>query len=123
VDLPSAEGRNELWNKTKEAFSYVYKNHFDDADWFLKADDDTCVFAPIHLPGTREIFVLHLSKRLFSFSYVIVENLRYLLADYSPSDPIYFGCNFKKFTKQGYMSGGAGGAMLMYNGDIQSPKS
>ncbi|QQP41194.1 Uncharacterized protein FKW44_015482 [Caligus rogercresseyi] len=41
-------------------------------------------------------------------TYVIVENLRYLLQNYSSSDPLHFGCRFKPFTKSGYMSGGAG---------------
>ena len=41
-------------------------------------------------------------------SYVIVENLRYMLSSLKPTTPIYFGCRFKPFTKQGYMSGGAG---------------
>ena len=41
IALPVNEGRNNLWDKTKSAFQYVYQNHYDDADWFLKADDDS----------------------------------------------------------------------------------
>lgn len=79
LDVP--EGHDSLWAKTKAAFRYVYKHHFDDADWFFKADDDT---------------------------YAVIENMRYLLKDYSPDDPIYFGRRFKPYVTQGYMSGGAG---------------
>ena len=75
------EGRDVLWGKTKQSFQYVYDNFRDQADWFMKADDDT---------------------------YVIVENLRYMLQPYNSSQPIYFGCKFKPYVKQGYMSGGAG---------------
>ncbi|XP_040573725.1 glycoprotein-N-acetylgalactosamine 3-beta-galactosyltransferase 1 [Lepeophtheirus salmonis] len=81
VKLDVQEGRDHLWAKTKGAFKYVYENYYDQADWFLKADDDT---------------------------YVIVENLRYLLQNYSTNDPWYFGERFKLYIKQGYMSGGAG---------------
>ncbi|KAI6222361.1 N-acetylgalactosaminide beta-1,3-galactosyltransferase [Aphelenchoides fujianensis] len=31
-----------------------------------------------------------------------------LLMPHKPDEPIFFGCKFKPFTKQGYMSGGAG---------------
>jgi len=81
VKLNVSEGRNQLWAKTKQAFSYMYETYRDEADWFLKADDDT---------------------------YMIVENLRYMLEPYNSSDPIYFGCKFKPYVSQGYMSGGAG---------------
>ncbi|XP_059060065.1 glycoprotein-N-acetylgalactosamine 3-beta-galactosyltransferase 1-like [Achroia grisella] len=81
VKLLVNEGRDYLWAKTKEGFRYVYEQHRSEADWFLKADDD---------------------------SYVVVENLRYLLHNYSSRDPLYFGCRFKPYVKQGYMAGGAG---------------
>ena len=37
-----------------------------------------------------------------------MENMRMMLYPYSEETPIYFGCKFKPFVKQGYMSGGAG---------------
>lgn len=45
---------------------------------------------------------------IYSFRYVILENLRYMLLPYHAQDSIYFGCKFKPYVKQGYMSGGAG---------------
>ncbi|MGH0146809.1 UNVERIFIED_CONTAM: hypothetical protein FKN15_047889 [Acipenser sinensis] len=81
VGLDVKEGRDQLYWKTIKAFHYVYEHYFDEADWFLKADDDT---------------------------FVVLENLRMLLSKYKPDQPIYFGRRFKPFTKQGYMSGGAG---------------
>ncbi|KAH8274129.1 hypothetical protein KR044_011429, partial [Drosophila immigrans] len=81
VKLDVGEGRPNLWRKVKEAFKYVYKHHYNDADWFYKADDDT---------------------------YAIIENLRLMLYPYNPITPLYFGFKFKPFVKQGYMSGGSG---------------
>ncbi|KAL8567979.1 hypothetical protein ACOMHN_029154 [Nucella lapillus] len=81
IGLNVSEGRQNLPAKTFRAFRYIYENHFDDADWFMKADDDT---------------------------YVIMENLRYMLSAYDTEDPIYFGQIFKPYIKQGYASGGAG---------------
>lgn len=81
IGLHVREGRDFLWAKTKEAFQYIYLNHMKDADWFYKADDDT---------------------------YCIVENLRLLLSNYNPEEPIHFGRKFQPYVKQGYMSGGAG---------------
>ncbi|XP_077513218.1 glycoprotein-N-acetylgalactosamine 3-beta-galactosyltransferase 1-like isoform X4 [Amblyomma americanum] len=81
VALNVTESRNHLWAKTKAAFDYVARRHLHDHDWFLKADDDT---------------------------YVVVENLRYFLRDKNASEAVYYGCRFKPYVKQGYMSGGAG---------------
>ncbi|XP_017075049.1 LOW QUALITY PROTEIN: glycoprotein-N-acetylgalactosamine 3-beta-galactosyltransferase 1 [Drosophila eugracilis] len=81
VKLNVGEGRENLWAKVKEAFKYVYKHHYNDADFFYKADDDT---------------------------YAVIENMRYMLYPYSPETPVHFGFKFKPFVKQGYMSGGAG---------------
>ncbi|KAK4309907.1 hypothetical protein Pmani_018488 [Petrolisthes manimaculis] len=81
VDLGVGDGRDQLWGKTKAAFKYVYDHHINDYHWFFKADDDT---------------------------FTIMENMRYMLSAYDASYPIYFGSRFKKFTKQGYMSGGGG---------------
>ncbi|BHF61359.1 hypothetical protein SprV_0100433300 [Sparganum proliferum] len=75
------ESRSVLWQKTIFGMTNAYKNHLENFDFFMKADDDT---------------------------YVIVENLRHLLSKLNPNDPIILGRRFKPFVRQGYASGGAG---------------
>lgn len=79
----SADSAASTWAKTKRAFQYIYQHHLNDADWFLKADDDT---------------------------FFVLENLRYFLYAYSANDPIYFGykMNGPDAVRHGYNAGGAG---------------
>lgn len=81
VGLNVSEGRDQLYWKTIRAFQYIHHHHLDEADWFLKADDDT---------------------------FVVVENLRHTLSRHNTEEPLYLGRRFKPFVEQGYMSGGAG---------------
>jgi len=77
-----ADTKTNVWNKNKGAFKYAYEHYFDKVDWFLKAEDDT---------------------------FVVMENLRAFLSQYdTENEAMWFGCNMKKHTPSGYMSGGAG---------------
>ncbi|XP_045120843.1 glycoprotein-N-acetylgalactosamine 3-beta-galactosyltransferase 1-like isoform X2 [Portunus trituberculatus] len=78
LDVP--EGYGYLWAKTKAGLTHLHEN-YPDYHWYLKADDDT---------------------------YVIIENLRYFLQGRDPNVPVYYGVKFRRFVKQGYMSGGGG---------------
>lgn len=87
IALPVKEGRGTLWDKTKNAFQYVFKHHFNDAEWFLKADDD---------------------------SYVNPENLRYMLYSYNPTAALYFGHRYAvEFGPNDFSSYMAGGGYLL----------
>lgn len=81
IGLDVEEGKYHLTAKSQKAFRYIFDKHFSDADWFLKADDNT---------------------------YVIIENLKYFLSNFSTYEPLYFGHHFVQGIEGGYMSGGAG---------------
>ena len=72
-------GYEHLTQKSTLAFLFAYEHHFNDFDWFIKADDDT---------------------------YLFVDNLRTFLSDKNSSDPVTFGYNFKVIVSKGYHSGG-----------------
>uniref|UniRef100_A0A2C9MA04 N-acetylgalactosaminide beta-1,3-galactosyltransferase n=1 Tax=Biomphalaria glabrata TaxID=6526 RepID=A0A2C9MA04_BIOGL len=76
IGLNVTESYENLTDKTRQAFHYIYRHHYNDADWFMKADDDT---------------------------YVIVENLRYFLFSQNSSEPVYFGhrLNIGEFNRYG----------------------
>lgn len=38
---PEDGSYEDLWNKTREGFRYVWREYGDQYDWFVKADDDT----------------------------------------------------------------------------------
>lgn len=84
IALPVTEKINHLWSKTKEAFKYIHEHHLNDADWFLKADDDT---------------------------YMIMENARHMLSQFQPSTAFYFGHRMLGIvgndSLDGFMQGGA----------------
>ena len=66
LGIPDA-GSYDIAHKMYEAYNYLYQHYLYDFDWFIKADTDT---------------------------YIIAENLRYMLSDYKPTQPIYFGHEF-----------------------------
>ena len=82
IKYPFNESRDVLLHKVRHAFYHIYDNLIDTFDWVLKADDDT---------------------------YVIMENLRFLLSHHKPNEPGYLGFHFNNYIpNSGYMSGGAG---------------
>lgn len=81
VALPVKNTKSNLWPKTKAAFKFISKNHLNDYDWFLKADDDT---------------------------FMIMENVRHLLHQYRPGTALYFGHRMTgNGSLDGFMQGGA----------------
>lgn len=69
IGLEVKEGRQHLWEKTRAAWGHVLDHYIEEADWFMKADDDT---------------------------FVIVENLKRFLSVLSTKEPYYLGRRFKQ---------------------------
>ncbi|KAK6172456.1 hypothetical protein SNE40_016101 [Patella caerulea] len=82
VSIP--EGRTYLTDKVVYAFQYLHDHYLNEYDWFVKADDDT---------------------------YMIVENLKFLVSHYKGQEPAYIGSHLKMFAPNGYMAGGCGYAL------------
>ena len=78
IALNVEEGPAKLFDKARASLEYIYNHHNNDADWFLKADDDT---------------------------YAIIENLRSYLSKLNTSEPHYLG---RIFTHDGIYNSGAG---------------
>ncbi|CAH1778270.1 unnamed protein product [Owenia fusiformis] len=81
IGLNVSDKYSVLVLKVRAAMTYIYENHFNDFDWFMKADDDT---------------------------FVLVDNLRYFLKDKNSSEPVMYGHHFVPYLPGGYLSGGAG---------------
>lgn len=60
---------SHLWGKVKLMLQFIHEHFLEEYDWVFKGDDDT---------------------------FLIPENLKFLLAAYNPNDPIYFGYSFLK---------------------------
>lgn len=80
VGLDVPDGRGHLTRKTFSALEYSYKKFAPEADYFLKADDDT---------------------------YVIMENLQKIISKLN-STLLYLGRRINNLLPKGYNSGGAG---------------
>ena len=66
------------------AFHTSFQRFKDDVDWFFKCDDDT---------------------------YVVMENLKFVLSLFDPREPHYIGWKSYDNLKHGYNSGGSGYAV------------
>ena len=79
VNIPDT--RKNIVHKIRRAYEIIWERYINEFDWIIKTDDDT---------------------------YVVMENLRYLLSKYDANKPGHLGYQFKKYLASGYMSGGAG---------------
>ncbi|KAH8370721.1 hypothetical protein KR093_004808, partial [Drosophila rubida] len=76
IEPATFQNMPDKWHQYRAHLEYVYKYHFNEADWFLYANDD---------------------------NFVVVENLRHMLQSWNPEELIYFGCKLRSATNQVYM--------------------
>ncbi|ETO23130.1 hypothetical protein RFI_14056 [Reticulomyxa filosa] len=50
IELPQSKKDRNIWEKSWKMWKYVGTHHLNDAEWFLKIDDDT-FFSPINFKG------------------------------------------------------------------------
>ena len=82
IFVDSPDGWENLNEKSREVMQLIYMTEMTNFDWFLKADDDT---------------------------FIIMENLRYLLRTMRSDVPAYLGYHLEPpWYTWAYMSGGAG---------------
>ena len=74
-------GRKHIATKAKAAWKYIYAHHYNDADFFMKADPDT---------------------------YAIIENIKHFLSSKNTSEPVIYGHRIGKNLEVPYMHGGPG---------------
>ena len=55
VNTPQSEEWRNIWEKSWRTWKYVGTHHLEDADWFLKLDDDTFL-SPINFKGFARYF-------------------------------------------------------------------
>ncbi|CAI4231723.1 unnamed protein product [Auanema sp. JU1783] len=78
VVYPNLFTRDHSWEKIRRIFNYVAETKIDQNDWFIRADDD---------------------------AYVLVENARAFLSNYSSSDNHFFGLKWSFFVSHGFADG------------------
>ena len=83
-----------ITNKAIETMRYIYKNHLDDFDWYLRANDDTYI--------VMENLKLFLADKCADSMEMYGKTLRYFMGP--PFNETFFGENIEN----GFIQGGAG---------------
>ncbi|CAB3409405.1 unnamed protein product [Caenorhabditis bovis] len=77
---PLLTSRDHSWEKIRRVFKHVHTKITKKYDFYLRADDD---------------------------AYILMHNVRKFVANYSPTDPHYFGFRWRFFTTHGFADGSA----------------